>query len=46
MTNPKHLRMGREIYGQLTGKQKQTYYGKFAKSYFYPDKTPEKETII
>lgn len=42
MTNPKHLRMGREIYGQLTGKQKQTYYGKFAKSYFYPDKTPEK----
>ena len=42
MTNPKHLCMGREIYGQLTGKQKQTYYGKFAKSYFYPDKTPEK----
>lgn len=43
LTNhPKHLCMGREIYGQLTGKQKQTYYGKFAKSYFYPDKTPEK----
>lgn len=36
MTNPKHLCMGREIYGQLTGKQKQTYYGNSGKLLLVP----------
>lgn len=42
MTSPEHLRTGKETYAKLTGKQKQTYYGKLIKSCFYPNKAPER----
>lgn len=42
ITNPNDFRMGKETYAKLSEKQKQTYYGKIVKKYFYPEKAPDK----